>query len=72
MITIAQATSIIADQYSESPVAEGLSYAEEIGYQDTYEFFAIAMAKILYSEADLKDGARYPVEQGSLEEYFAQ
>lgn len=71
MITIEQVTAIIADQCSASQVAEGVAYAEKIGYSDAYEFFGIAMAKILYSESDLNDGARYPVEQGSLEEYFS-
>ena len=71
MITIAQATAIIADQYSAVQTAEGVAYAEQVGYSDAEEFFSIAMAKILYSADDIADGARYPVEHGSLEAYFA-
>ena len=69
MATIELARKIILDQYSAKELAEGEAYAEAQGYEDAEEFFSLAMAKILYS--DLRDGeARYPVEPGSLDEYF--
>jgi 7-cyano-7-deazaguanine synthase in queuosine biosynthesis len=72
MATIAQVTAIIADQCSASQVAEGVAYAEEIGYADAEEFFSLAMAAILYSASDLASGIRYPVERGSLDSYLAE
>jgi len=71
MATIAQAIAIIADQYSDTQVAEGVAHAEKIGYTDAEDFFSIAMAKILYTAEDVAGGARYPVEPGSLDDYFA-
>lgn len=68
MATIAQATALIADQCSADQVAEGVAYAEKMGYSNAEEFFSLAMAKILYSADDLAQGASYPVEPGSLDE----
>ena len=70
MVTIEQATAIIADQCSADQVSDGVAFAERIGYSDAYEFFSIAMAKILYSADEVESGARYPVEAGSLESWF--
>lgn len=71
MIDINTAKEIIADQYSEAELAAASAEAEKIGYKDAEEFFSIAMAVILYGKSEVADGARYPVENGSLDEYFA-
>lgn len=70
MITIEQAIAIIADQYGEQQVAEGVAYAEQAGYSDTEDFFSLAISKILYSAEQLAGGARFAVEPGSLDLYF--
>ena len=70
MATLETARSIILDQYSAADLAAGEAYATAVGYEDAEEFFSLAMAKILYSAADLESGARFPVEPGSLDAYF--
>ena len=71
MIDINTAKAIIADQYSEAELAAASAVAEDIGYSDAEEFFSIAMAVILYGKSEVDAGARYPVEKGSLDAYFA-
>ena len=67
-ITTAQAVKIIASQYGESTAAEAAANAEQIGYDDVDEFFSIAMSKILYSDDQIANGDRFPVEPGSLDD----
>ena len=56
MITVAQATAVIADQCSAAQVEQGVAYAEDVGYADAEEFFSLAMAAILYNASDLVNG----------------
>lgn len=52
---------------SDEEIALGSAYAELIGYSDEEGFFSLAMSRILYSDAQLDEGARFAVEPGSLD-----
>jgi hypothetical protein len=67
-ITTAQALEIITAEYGARSAEEGADYAEQIGYDDVEGFFSLAMSKILYSDDQLANGARFAVEPGSLED----
>ena len=65
--TIEQVKALILDQCGAEQAPYGFACAESIGYSDAEEFFSIAMARILYGEAEAMSGDRYPVEPGSLD-----
>ncbi len=50
--------------YSKSDVSRGILYAYEVGFETGAEAFSLAMSRVLYSDEQLKDGARFAVEPG--------
>jgi hypothetical protein len=70
MATVELAKKIIEDSYPVDRAQKGYEQAERIGYTDGEEFFSIAVARILWSEEEVDQGLRYPVEPGSLDSFY--
>jgi hypothetical protein len=52
--------------YSEIELTKGVAYAESVGYDSLEAFFSAVMTRILFRPEEIADGARFPVEPGSL------
>lgn len=49
---------------SDEQIAQGVAYADEVGYRDWDDALRIALARILYTREACDEGARAPVEPG--------
>ena len=56
------AREILIEQYSEKVVVTGIQYADSVGWDDEDERGALALARILYSDDQLKDAPKAPWE----------
>jgi len=52
-------------QYTEDQIERGISYADQIGYNNDDEALSLVMSRILYSDSDLEYGERFAVDPGS-------
>jgi hypothetical protein len=68
MITLAGVKAFILEaDYSEEALAEGIAYAESVGYDGNAEkFLVLVVSRLLYTDEMLAEGARYTLEAGSL------
>lgn len=48
--------------YSHEQIAEGLAYADRVGWRDENDRGSLALARILYSDEQLEDSPRAPWE----------
>lgn len=51
--------------YDAAAISGGIAFAEAAGYTDDDEALSLVATKILYSEDQIADGARFAVEAGS-------
>ncbi|MGA0530763.1 hypothetical protein [Hansschlegelia sp. KR7-227] len=45
--------------YSDAAISKGIAYAADQGASDDHEAFVLAVSRILYSDEDLAEGARF-------------
>ena len=59
-------TLLLRAGYTDAQIEEGIAYAEKEGVSDASDVVALAVSRILYSDEQLAEGARFSLDAGEL------